>query len=57
MLKRYNEDLLKALKAGPQNEIVIAQFQFCTEMTAILFGEQEVELLRRRGRAAKSTAA
>jgi hypothetical protein len=56
MLKRYNEDLLKALKAGPQNEIAIAQFQFCTEMTAILFGEQEVELLRRRRRSAQSSA-
>jgi hypothetical protein len=57
LLKRYNEDLLKALKAGPQNEIAIAQFQFCTEMTAILFGGDEAELLRRRGRAAQSAAA
>jgi hypothetical protein len=56
-LKRYNEDLLKALKAGPQNEIAIAQFQFCTELTTILFGGEEAELLRRRGRAAQSAAA
>jgi hypothetical protein len=51
MLKRYNEDLLNALKAEPRNEIVASQFQFCTEMTAILFNEDEAELLRRRARA------
>jgi hypothetical protein len=57
MLKRYNEDLIKALKAEPQNEVANAQFQLCTELTALLFSEEEAELLRRRGRAAQSAAA
>jgi len=47
---------LKALKAGPQNEIAIAQFKFCTELTAIVSGEAEAELLRRRARSARSSA-
>lgn len=57
ILKRYNEDVVKALKAEPKNETAVAQFHFCTELTAILFSEQEAELLRRRGRAAQSAAA
>jgi len=57
LLKRYNEDLVKALKAEPQNESATAQFKFCMEMTAILFSEEEAELLGRRGRAAQSAAA
>ena len=57
ILKRYNEDVVKALKADPRSEVVPAQFQFCTELTAILFSEEEAELLRRRGRAAQSAAA
>jgi len=57
LLKRYNEDVVKALKAEPQNAVVIAQFLLCAELTAILFSDQEAELLRRRGRAATSAAA
>src|ERR1700761_230872 len=57
LLKRYNEDLVKALKADPANEVATAQFQLCTELTALLFSEEEAELLRRRGRAAQSAAA
>jgi hypothetical protein len=57
MLKRYNEDLVKALKSEPRNQVTSDQFQFCTELTAILFSEEEAELLRRRGRAAQSAAA
>ena len=56
-LKRYNEDVVKALKANPQNAVANAQFLFCAEATAILFSEEEAELLRRRGRAALSAAA
>ena len=56
MLKRYNEDLVKALKAEPRNQIATAQFAFCTELTAILFSEEEAELLR-RARAQRSAAA
>jgi hypothetical protein len=56
-LKRYNEDVIKALKADPQNPVANAQFQLCAELTAILFSDEEAELLRRRGRAALSAAA
>ena len=57
ILRRYCDDLVKALKADPQNSVINAQFQFCTELTTILFSEEEAELLRRRGRAALSSAA
>jgi hypothetical protein len=57
LLKRYNEDVLKALKANPQDAVANAQFQFCAELTAVLFSEEEAELFRRRGRAALSAAA
>jgi hypothetical protein len=57
MLKRYNEDLIKALKTDPQNAIAGAQFQLCVELTAILFSDEEADLLRRRARAAQSAAA
>jgi hypothetical protein len=57
LLKRYNEDVVKALKAEPHNAVVNAQFLLCAELTAILFSDQEAELLRRRGRAAMSAAA
>jgi hypothetical protein len=56
-LKRYNEDLIKALKANPQNAVANAQFLLCAELTAVLFSDEEAELLRRRGRAALSAAA
>jgi hypothetical protein len=57
LLRRYNDDVLKALKADPQNPVANAQFLFCAELTAFLFSEEEAELLRRRGRSALSTAA
>jgi len=57
VLKRYNEDLVKALKADPHNSVVNAQFLLCAELTALMFSDQEAELLRRRGRAALSAAA
>lgn len=57
LLKRYNEDVIKALKADADNDVAQAQFQLCAELTAILFSEEEAELLRRRGRAALSAAA
>ncbi|HEX4635392.1 MAG TPA: hypothetical protein VH189_04370 [Rhizomicrobium sp.] len=57
LLKRYNEDVVKALKTDPQNSVVNAQFLLCAELTATMFSDQEAELLRRRGRAALSAAA
>ena len=56
-LKRYNEDLVKALKADPQDAVVNAQFQLCAELTTILYSDEEAEMLRRRARAAQSAAA
>jgi hypothetical protein len=57
VLKRYNEDVVKALKANPNDIVANAQFLLCAELTAILFSNEEAELLRRRGRAALSAAA
>ena len=57
MLMRYNEDLIKALRADPKNPVANAQFLFCAELAALLFSDEEAELLRRRGRAALSAAA
>jgi hypothetical protein len=56
-LKRYNEDLVKALKADPQHAVANAQLLLCAELSAILFSDEEAELLRRRARAAQSAAA
>jgi hypothetical protein len=57
-LKRYNEDVIKALKGHPANpEVVNAQFELCAELTALLFSEEEAERLRRRGKAAQAAAA
>ncbi len=53
-LKRYNEDVVKALRETDPARRAVAELQFalCTEFTAALFSPQEAELLRRRGRAA-----
>ena len=56
LLKRYNEDLVKALKTDPSNIAATGQFEFCAQLTALLFSEEEAELLRRRGRAALAAA-
>jgi hypothetical protein len=58
-LRRYNDDVVKELRSAeaPRREIVQQQFALATELTAILFSEQEAELLRRRGRAALAAAA
>jgi hypothetical protein len=56
-LKRYNEDAVKALKTGPANAVINAQFDLCVELTAILFSEEEAAMLRRRGKAAQAAAA
>ncbi len=41
LLKRYNEDLVKALKADASNIVATGQFEFCASLTALLFSEQE----------------
>jgi hypothetical protein len=55
-LRRYNEDLVKALKADPANPCATSQLELCGELTATLFSEEEAELLRRRGKAALAAA-
>ena len=57
ILQRHNEDLVKALNPIRATIAAIAQFEFCAELTALLFSEEEAELLRRRGRAAHCAAA
>ncbi len=56
-LKRYNEDVVKALKTDPARaEVVNAQFELCAELTAILFSDEEAAMMRRRGKAAQAAA-
>jgi hypothetical protein len=59
MLQRYNEGLVTALKAAnPERaENVQTQLELCAQLTVILFGKQDAELLHRRARAAQSAAA
>jgi hypothetical protein len=56
LLKRYNEDLVNALKADVSNPVAAGQLELCVDLTATLFSEEEAELLRRRGRAALAAA-
>lgn len=58
-LRRYNEEAVKELRLSepPRREIVQEQFALATELTALLFSEEEADLLRRRGRAALANAA
>jgi len=58
-LRRYTEDAIRELRsaAGEKRAMVEAQLQYCAELTAILFGKEEAELIRRRLRAAQSAAA
>jgi hypothetical protein len=57
-LRRHNEDLVKELRGSDSDRRTNAesQFDFCCELTALLFSEEEAELLRRRGRAAQAAA-
>ena len=59
LLARYNDDLIRTMKvADPARaEMVATQFELCVELTALLFSEEEAELLRRRARAAQAAAA
>jgi hypothetical protein len=58
-LKAYVEDLLKELRAAEGDRRTHAEqfFHLTVEMTALLYGQNEAELLRRRGRAAMPIAA
>ena len=54
MLRSYNEDVVKELRSSDQKKRAVAENQFANivGLTAVLFSEEEAELLRRRGRAA-----
>ena len=59
-LRRYNEDVVQGIaqrRSGASARSPKRSSQFCVELTAMLFSEEEAELLRRRGRAAQSAAA
>jgi len=58
-MRRHNEDLVNELRGGDAAKKAIAegQFEYCIELTATLFGEEDAELLRRRVKAAQSAAA
>ena len=61
-LRRHNEDLVKELRGSePERRAnAEAQFDFCVELTHLLFSEEEAELLRRQaaphGRRCRSAA-
>ena len=57
-LRGYNEDVVKELRTSDAKRRAVAesQFELAVKLTAILFSDEEAELLRRRGRAALSAA-
>jgi len=57
ILRSYNEDVVKELRAGEPSRraVVEEQFALATELTDLLVSHEEAELLRRRGRAATGT--
>jgi hypothetical protein len=59
LLRSYNEDVVKELRTaeGPKRAVVESQFELVCAVTALLFSEEEAELLRRRGKAALQAAA
>ena len=59
LLRSYNEDVVKELRAseGPRRAVVESQFEFVLTLTAMLYSEEEAELLRRRGKAALAAVA
>lgn len=59
LLRSYNEDVVKELRTadGQRRAVVESQFEIVCGLTAILFSEEEADLLRRRGRAAQQAAA
>ena len=58
ILRSYNEDVVKELRTTDDKRRTVAEsaVELCAKLTAILFSEEEAELLRRRGRAALGAA-
>ncbi|HEY7978517.1 MAG TPA: hypothetical protein VID67_10005 [Rhizomicrobium sp.] len=59
LLKSYTEDLLKELRSatGDKRSNAEQYFHLAVEMTALIFSQEEADLLRRRGRAAMPAVA
>ena len=59
LLRRYIDDAVRELRScdSARRPEVEAQLQLSAELAALLFSEEEAELIRRRARAALSTAA
>jgi hypothetical protein len=59
LLRGYNEDVVKELRSaeGERRAVVEAQFELACTLTALLYSEDESDLLRRRGKAALAAAA
>ena len=58
LLRSYNEDVVKELRTsdGARRAVVESQFEVVSNLTAMLFSEEEADLLRRRGKAAMAAA-
>jgi hypothetical protein len=58
LLRSYNEDVVKELRIAeaPRRAVVESQFEVVCALTAILYSEEEADLLRRRGKAALQAA-
>ncbi len=58
-LRSYSEDLVKELRAaaGSRRQNVDRQFELVVELTVLLLGPEDADYLRRRGKAATSSAA
>jgi len=58
LLRSYNEDVVKELRTadGARRAVVESQFEVVSALTAILFSEEEADLMRRRGKAAMLAA-
>jgi hypothetical protein len=48
--------VVRELRSPDNPAVVETQFLFATELTALLFSEEEAELMRRRGKAAQASA-
>jgi hypothetical protein len=58
LLRGYNEEVVKELRTatGPRRDVAESQFDVVCALTAILYSEEEADLLRRRGKAAQQAA-
>lgn len=57
-LRRYIDDAVREIRAsgGEKRATIESQLQYCAELAAILFSEEDADLIRRRARAAQAAA-